>query len=527
METIETDVLVIGAGAAGLRAALEARQAGLKVMVAAKLSPGKGTSTLMSGGAFMGCADGFSPDQHRTRTLTAGRGLNQSDLVEVLVSEAPWRLEELREWGLKAVCHQGSLVATGRAPVWGEGIIDLLAGRSQAKGIEFKPGLMIWRLAAGNGPVGALAFSVPETQWLTVIAKSMILATGGASGLFKRHDNPQRMVGDGFALGYQAGAVLQDMEVAQFFHLILAEPSLPTYLVPPHLEQVGKLYNEQGRSIHEKYDLTEIPAALKARDRLSQSLFNEIEYEKSRVFLDLRGVSQEDWCANPFAAAFWDLLVSRCRAMERPLAVCPAAHFTMGGLSINPDGATTLPGLFACGEAAGGVHGANRHGGNALTETIVFGARAGDAAAAWALGREKAGAASLVKELTAMVPQGGSGDDSPGGIKKRLKEIMWRKAGIIRSRESLLQAGEEVEDLADQTRALGLPTDLRKLPAVLELDLALTTARLIIGSALRREESRGAHLRTDFLQTDDQNWLKRNKVRLTPGGREEWSQESL
>jgi len=527
MELIETDVLIVGAGAAGLRAAVEACQNGLKVMVAAKLSPGKGTSTLMSGGGFMGCADGLGPDEHRARTLAAGRGLNQPDLVEALVSEAPWRLEELQEWGLKAVCHQGTLVATGRAPVWGEPIIDILTSRGEAQGVDFRPGLIIWRLGFENGLAGALAYSVPDGEWLTISAKALILATGGASGLFKRHDNPQRMVGDGYALGYLAGAVLQDMEFAQFYPLIMAEPDLPAYLIPPYLELVGKLYNDQEQSIHEKYGLTELPAALKARDRLSRALYTEIEIKGGKVYLDLRDVTREDWCINLFAAEFWDLFTGRCRVLERPLAICPAAHFSMGGLSIKADCSTTVPGLYACGEAAGGLHGANRHGGNALTETIVFGARAGAAAARWALGREEGAARSLARDLAGQVPAGGSGDDGPADLKKRLKEVMWQEAGIIRSRESLLKAGTELEELQVQALNLSLPPDPRKLPAVLELDLALRTARLIVGAALRREESRGAHYRTDFPRTDDLNWLKRNKVRLGSGGEEEWSLEPL
>jgi succinate dehydrogenase/fumarate reductase flavoprotein subunit len=317
------------------------------------------------------------------------------------------------------------------------------------------------------------------------------------------------------------------MEFAQFYPLIMAEPDLPAYLIPPYLELVGKLYNDQDQSIHEKYGLTEKPAALKARDRLSRALFTEIEVEASKVYLDLRGVTREDWCTNLFAAEFWDLFTGRCRVLERPVSICPAAHFSMGGLSIKADCSTTVDGLYACGEAAGGLHGANRHGGNALTETIVFGARAGAAAAEKARESQGGEPGPLARELAGQVPAGGKGKDSPAGIKKELKEIMWQKVGIIRSRESLLEAETRLEELKNRLRGASLPSDPRKLPAFLELDLGLTTAGLIIASALRREESRGAHFRVDFPETDDDNWRKRNKVSLVPGDREEWSLEPL
>ena len=426
------------------------------------------------------------------------------------------------DWGLPSMAQGGGLYSYGKAGAMGRGMIDCIWEKASSLGAKSLSGLVVWRLACDEQGAEALAFR--KGEWLRLRAKCAVLASGGASALYLHHDNPQRMMGEGYALALEAGARLQDMEFAQFFPLTLAEPKSPCHLFAPSLELLGPLKNEKGEEIHEKYGLEELPASLKARDRLSQALFREMS-QGYPVSIDLRGVSPEQWNRDPFAAQLWDQLAVGCRALERPLRVAPAAHFFIGGVTIDPDCNTSVPGLFACGEVTGGLHGANRRGGNALTETIVFGARAGESAARWAQSRPRPGGPGRTWEEYGPLPGPGRPSDiqQAGELKKSLKEVMWQEAGIIRNRESLDRAAQKIQEMTRQARELGLGDDPKKSSRVLELCLGLRAAELIVGSAARRQESRGVAFRDDFPDQDDQNWLKRSYVTLNKKGGLEWS----
>ena len=361
MEHMTTDILIIGAGAAGLRAAADAAASGQRTLVVSKLPPGLGTSTIMSGGAMAGHSQGGSIEGHRNATLAAGRGFNQADLLEVFVAEAPSRLQELVDWGLKSTAKFGGLFSYGKAGALGRGMIDCLWAKAASRGARSLAGVMVWHISFDRQGGRVLAFHPKQNQWLLIRSKAVVLATGGASALYLYHDNPQRMMGEGYTLALEAGATLQDMEFAQFFPLALAEPGKPLHLFPPSLEVVGSLINTKGEDIHKKYNLTELPAARKARDKLSQALFREIS-QGQETFIDLRGVTKEEWCADPFAAELWDQLAVKCKATERKLRITPAAHFFVGGATIDPDCNTAVPGFFICGEAAGGGPRGQPHG---------------------------------------------------------------------------------------------------------------------------------------------------------------------
>ena len=524
MEHMTTDILIIGAGAAGLRAAADAAASGQRTLVVSKLPPGLGTSTIMSGGAMAGHSQGGSTEGHRNATLAAGRGFNQADLLEVFVAEAPSRLQELVDWGLKSTAKYGGLFSHGKAGALGRGMIDCLWAKAASRGAQSLAGVMVWHISFDRQGGRVLAFHPKRNQWLLIRSKAVVLASGGASALYLYHDNPQRMMGEGYTLALEAGATLQDMEFAQFFPLALAEPGKPLHLFPPSLEVVGSLKNTKGEDIHHKYNLTELPAARKARDKLSQALFREIS-QGQETFIDLRGVTKEEWCADPFAAELWDQLAVKCKATERKLRITPAAHFFVGGATIDPDCNTSVPGFFICGEAAGGVHGANRMGGNALTETIVFGARAGISARQWAENAPAVEDARPGRDLEALVPPQGGPDQaaSAAQLKERLKQTMWQEAGIIRTEESLNRAARELARIKEEADGLGLDQDPRKTPQVLELKLGVRTAQLIVAFALRRQESRGVSFRQDFPEQDDQNWLKRSYVRLNEKSEQEWT----
>ena len=520
------DVLIIGSGAAGLRAAIAAKGQGVDVLVISKSSPGKGTCTVVSGGVFAAAKDESSIESHFDKTLRAGRGLNQKELVRILVEEGPSRLKELVAWGINGNFHEGYLHSHGRAPIWGEEIIKCLYGKASGLGVRFFNGLLVTDIKACRGGAALSAFSIKSNQWFALTAKAVILAAGGAGALYYRHDNPKRMLGDGYCLALKAGAVLQDMEFVQFYPLGLAEPGYPPFLIPPGLADRGRILNNNNEEIHEKYGITERPAGERARDRLSQALFTETYREADEVWLDLRGVSERDWNSDPFSASTRSIFGEHYGAKHHPVRIAPLAHHIMGGVCINSHGATAVPGLFAAGEVAGGLHGANRMGGNALTETVVFGARVGQAAADWAENFSEAPSASLINDLkrhnNSILRRNMCGPNTASKL-ARLRKIMWEEGGILRNSQGLRRTLDEIQAMCEETLMLPLAGNPRQTQNILELRAAAYTASLILQAALRREESRGAHFREDFPDRNDVDWKGHLRVQLSEKGETAWS----
>ena len=522
MEHISFDVIVIGSGAAGLRAALSAREAGLSVGVVSKGNPGKSTCTGFSAGVMAGSASGDQRDTHLQRTLTAGRGLNERELVEILVEEAPLRLNELIRWGIHADYLDGYLYAQGRPPALGMEIVRCLLKRNEALGTRFLGNLLVTDVRVCNGAAGVSAYRKPSGDWLALTAKAAVIATGGASALFLRSDNPRGMLGDGYRLTLEAGAVLEDMEFVQFYPLCLAEPGLTPLVIPPKLADLGRLFNDDGENILEKYGIGERPAGERARDRLSQALFKEVYRNRQNVWLDLRNLSEEEWRVDPFAASVHGLLSERYGAGSRPVRVAPAAHHSMGGARTDPTGATSVPGLFAAGEAAGGLHGANRMGGNALSETLVFGARAGSAASAWANRSGAADRQPLLEMLAESSRAWSSGTNMGAELKDRLRTIMWEDGGIIREERGLTRALGAVKDIQKEGFMPSPQLDGKALVDLIELRSAARVAAIILEAALLRRESRGAHFRQDFPDQNDAEWQGHLQVQLSPSGENVW-----
>lgn len=522
MEHVSFDVIVIGSGAAGLRAALSARETGLSVGVVSKGNPGKSTCTGFSAGVMAGSSSADQRDTHLQRTLMAGRGLNERELVEVLVEEAPLRLNELIRWGIRAEYLDGYLYAKGHPPALGMEIVRCLLKRNEVLGTRFLGNLMVADLHVREGAAGVSAYQKSSGDWLILTARAVVLATGGACALFLRSDNPRGMLGDGYRLALEAGAVLADMEFVQFYPLCLAEPGLTPLVIPPRLADRGRLFNDDGEDILGKYGIEERPAGERARDRLSQALFKEVYQHGQKVWLDLRNLSEEEWRVDPFADASKRLLSDRYGAGSRPVRVAPAAHHSMGGVRTDTHGATCVPGLFAAGEAAGGLHGANRMGGNALSETFVFGARAGRAAAAWA---NRAGCADrqfLPKALAESFRKWSSGARIGAELKDRLRRIMWADGGIIRAAKGLARALGAVEDIRQEASISSSQLSGKEMVDLIELRSAAKVATLILEAALARRESRGAHFREDFPDPNDAEWQGHLQVQLDPGGATVW-----
>ncbi|MFO7667724.1 MAG: FAD-binding protein [Desulfobacterales bacterium] len=525
MEHDSFDVIVIGSGAAGLRAAISARDVGLSVCVVSKVSPGKSTCTGLSGGVMAGSAGRESLDSHRQRTITAGRGLNDPELLEIFVEEAPLRLNELVLWGINADMIKGYLYAKGRPPAPGEEIVRCLLKKNKEYGTRFLGNLTVADLLVSDGAAGISAYEKSAGKWVFLTARAVVIATGGASGLYLRTDNPKRILGDGYRLALEAGAVLQDMEFVQFYPLCLSGPDASPIVIPPKIADRGLLMNEDGENILEKYDISERPAAEKARDRLSQAVFREIHRNRKKVRLDLRNVSEEDWKVDPFSAALKGFLSKRYKAESRPLLVEPAAHHCMGGIKTDASGATSVPGLFAAGEAVGGLHGANRMGGNALSETLVFGARAGNAAAAWANQSGSGDPQPVVKALVESARKWASGTRYGALLKEHIRRIMWEEGGIIRDEKGLSSALGVIKDIQKEASAFSSRPNIKELPDLIELRSAASVATVILEAALMRRESRGAHFREDFPVQNNSEWEGHLNVSLAPGGENVWQFE--
>jgi succinate dehydrogenase/fumarate reductase flavoprotein subunit len=518
MEKISSDVLVIGNGAAGLRAAIASREAGADVLVISKSPPGLGTCTLLSGGALGAALGGLSQEAHRAITLDSGRGVNQPDLVEAFVSEAPSRLQELAAWGMKMSISPGYAMARGAAPAFGRELIRTLLDRARRTGVRFLSPLAAHTLVVdGSRGVWTLAYEFKKGLWIGFASKAVVLASGGCGALYPRHDNPQRITGDGYALALKAGAKLRDMEFVQFYALGAAEPGRPPFLVLPGVADFGVLTNDQGEDLLEKYDIRERPAAAMARDRLAQVLFHEIQDKGQRVYLDLTRANVKDVSYDYISSANWSYLEGAFRTKECPLRVAPLAHFMMGGVCITPGCDTAIPGVFAAGEVVGGLHGANRLGGNALSECIVFGARAGVSAASWA-GKSKASVdGNRLAKLQALIPEFSLNPGLPSPIrpfKQTLRQILWEHGGIFREREGLTEGLRRLAELREEVMALHSGTSPLEVSRLLDLRQGILTARAILESALRREETRGAHCRTDF-PLQDEKWKGSQIVSLS------------
>jgi succinate dehydrogenase/fumarate reductase flavoprotein subunit len=527
MEHFSCDVLIIGSGGAGLRAAIACREKVLDVCVVSKASVGKGTSTIVSAGVFAGTREGGSPENHLKRTLQAGRGINQRELVEVLVEEGPKRLRELVRWGIKAEFIEGYLYSKGRAPMWGAEIIRCLNEKNKALQTRFMSDVVVAELIVSNSAAGCIGYDTDSGRWLAIHAKAIILATGGAGALFSRHDNPRRMLGDGYVLALQAGALLQHMEFVQFYPLGIAESGLPSFIIPPRLADHGELSNTNGEEIQEKYNITERPAGERARDRLSQAMFTEIYRNGQEIWLDLTAVSEDDWHKDPFSGSTRKILGERYGARHKPLRVAPMAHHVMGGIRIDPQGSTCVPGLFAAGEVTGGVHGANRMAGNALTETLTFGKRAGDAAAQWAMANKLSSKVLVADSLNAFLKKSSeyNTDINAVHLTEKLQKRMWEDGGILRNERGLCSVLEMVNRIRQQAAESSLEGNPDKVQRLLELRSAAATATLILQAALKREESRGAHFREDFPDQDDQNWKGALQVQGNTEGNEIWEFE--
>lgn len=521
VRAVDSDVLVLGSGGAGLRAAIEVNHRGLRAVLVSKAPAGMNNCTVVAGGGFRAAFEGMTPEEHMRDTIEVGKGLNDRRLVEVFTREGPERILEMRGYGVEVRLNKTGASVGSIPNLMGLGMTKPMVEYAQSRGVEFIDNIAVTKLLkSGDRVVGAVGYDVKQEEPVSFSSKAVVLATGGAGAIYNRTDCPVRTTGDGYSLGLHAGARLRDMEFVQFFPLALAEPGQPPYLIGGSITEEGRIINSLGEDIPQKYGLKARPLVLKSRDLLSRAVMTEIAQGggvDGAVLIDAREVFRKRTVKQIANTGVQGFLVEKLRAAEKPFRVAPVCHFCMGGLVIDEHGYTGVPGLYAAGEVVGGVHGANRHGGNALTDILVFGARAGAAAAEHAKGRRE-----KVTELAK--PEIGRYDSimnreqgySPHDVMDRLRQVMWAKAGIIRDSASLAEAFEEVFDIklrADRIVAKGG----RDMLVALEAPMALESAELIIRAAMERKESRGAHYRTDY-PAEDPRWLRPIYVNLSETG---------
>lgn len=493
---VDTDFLVIGAGVAGLRAAIEAAEAG-RVLVLTKDRLTESASEYAQGGIAVALSDDDELSLHEQDTLSAGDGLCNPDAVRVLVQQGPEQINRLIEWGTEfdregtrlsftqEGAHSRRRVLHAHGDSTGREMARALFQKAQTlDNIQFESFAAVVDLLTNAGGVcGAIVWSGTEQRLITIRARAVLLATGGLGCVYWETTNPDVATGDGVALAYRAGAEIADIEMVQFHPTALFLEGAPRFLLSEALRGEGAyLRNAQGERFMSRYSDKE---ELAPRDIVSRAIVAELRrIQAGPVYLDLTHLDPS-FVPKRFPRIYETCLQHGVDLTRHQVPVHPAAHYAMGGVKTDLDGVTNLPGLYAAGESAcTGVHGANRLASNSLLEGVVFGARAGRRM------RERCGVALSATRT----PDTGPPVLLPANAVFELRRLAWRRAGIERSGESIREGLEELERLAPVFRQ-GLARNSRQ---GFEANNMFEVVSLIARCALAREESRGCHFRSDF-----------------------------
>jgi succinate dehydrogenase/fumarate reductase flavoprotein subunit len=525
MEELNTDVLVIGSGLAGLLSALEAERAGLRVLIVGKFAIGMGTNTSLANGAFTVSNSHFSKEDHLQATLESGKGLNQARRVKTLIEKGPDAVRRLKDYGVPVVEKRMGYIVDrpeGSSRLPGCLLIKPLVERLKHSSVKLLPGLTIFDLVVEEGEaLGAFGF-LKDGRPCLIQSKAVILSAGGAGAIYRRNDNQRSILGDGYTLALRAGLPLLDLEFVQFYPLALGEPRLSCFLLYPPYPKEVRLFDEKGEDLLERFhierDLSQ--AVIKQRDRFSIALYHASRNQD--VFFDLTQVRGEEWERYPLNF----LKKSKFPFRERAFLVSPAAHFFMGGVEIDENGKTSLPGLFAAGEVAWGIHGANRLGGNALTESAVDGIIGGRSAAEYALRKggepgssnpfSEGFAKKWDRKVQSYLRKKRGTFDPPRDLLKELKDLAWRYASPERTEDSLKEGLDRLAVLERRIEKV-YPATLKDLFKRRDLENVALLLKAILKGSLLRTESRGSFFRQDFPDQDDRKWLKNTCYRLVKG----------
>jgi fumarate reductase (CoM/CoB) subunit A len=547
-KVLKCDVLVIGSGGAGSFAAIAADDQGADVLIVDRGVLGKSGATVTAGHTCCSAqGPDDSPDLHFQDTVQGGYFVNNQKLVEAYTSEAPQRIRELDAFGANFFRREDGefwlisppgghsrkrsvFYGYQTGPAFMRGFVAEIKRRD----IRWQDNTIVTSLLTDGGrAVGATALDVQTGEFLVLEAKAVVLATGGFGQLWAPSTTtPVEAAGDVLAMAFDAGAELVDMEFVQFLPMQVG-PKLkhlnPTIANFPgwreEIRKAAKMVNSDGQEILHQYDRRGLYTT---RDVRAMAIYNEVRAGK-RVYLDLTQVPMETIEAEfeeSWPGSYLPLLRKENYSLtETPMEISVGAHYCMGGIRIDEHCRTAVSGLFAAGEVTGGVDGANRLGGNAITEIIVFGKRAGDSAAQYAASAAEAHAATQLIEsekgmVLGLLDQ--MGEISPILAKSKLQRIVWDDVCVLRNEEGLERALSAIEEMRVKTLPhLGLATQTRAynlewIQAILlprQLDVAEAVAR----AALARNESRGSQRRADYPQQDDENWVKNVILRKEAG----------
>jgi succinate dehydrogenase / fumarate reductase flavoprotein subunit len=583
--THEHDVLIIGAGGAGLRAAVEASAAGVKVAVITKSLLGKAHTVMAEGGiaAAMGNVDDRDSWRvHFSDTMRGGQYLNNWRMAELHAKEAPARVRELEAWGaLFDRTNDGRILQRNfgghRYPRLahvgdrtGLEMIRTLQDHGIHLGLDvFMEHTVTRLLKEGNRIAGAFGYDRERGRFHLFRAKAVVLATGGIGRAFKITSNSWEYTGDGHALAYDAGATLMDMEFVQFHPTgMIWPPSVRGILVTEGVRGEGgvlrnrngerfmfkdipPLYvNQTASSEEEGWRYTQgdknakRPPELLTRDHVARCIRREVREERGSphggVFLDIAWIKEKLPNAPEHIKKKLPSMYHQFKQLadiditQEPMEVGPTTHYMMGGVRVDADSQMSdVPGLFAAGECAAGLHGANRLGGNSLSDLLVFGKRAGEYAAAFAK-EHSLGAVNTFElesaEKSALRPFEGNGPENPYAVQHTLQDVMQDLVGIVRQEGEMRQALERIRELkaASQRVTVGGNREYNNgWHTALDLHNLLTVAEIVTQAALERKESRGAHFRDDFPAKDEKFGTFNFVVRKGPDGSMQFAREPI
>jgi succinate dehydrogenase / fumarate reductase, flavoprotein subunit len=537
-ETHEHDVLVVGAGGAGLRAAIEALGQGASVGVVSKSLLGKAHTVMAEGGIAAAMANVDSADGWKTHfrdTMRGGKLLNNWRMAQLHAQEAPERVKELEQWGalfdrtedgrilqrafgghtFRRLCHVGDRT--------GLEMIRTLQDRGVHMGFDVYMECTIVRLLTDGGRcAGALAYWRETGRFVVFKAKSVVMATGGIGKAWPITSNSWEYTGDGMALAYEAGAELMDMEFVQFHPTgMVWPPGVQGILVTEAVRgEGGILRNKKGERFMERYDPKRME--LSTRDVVARSIYTEVKEgrgtEHGGAYLDISHKPAE-YVKKKLPSMYHQFKeLADVDITKGPMEVGPTCHYVMGGSRVEAETAqSSLPGLFAAGEAAAGLHGANRLGGNSLSDLLVFGRRAGLAAAEHAkqISSPNLDEAQITagenEALSAFQRQGG---ENPYAVHRDLQKVMQSLVGIFRTREDMEKALVELTKLKERASHTSIEGSRMFNPGwhmAIELKSMLTVSEAVTRSALVREESRGAHSRIDYAELSPE-WGTKNNI---------------
>jgi succinate dehydrogenase/fumarate reductase flavoprotein subunit len=525
MEQITTDILVIGSGLAGLLSALEVEKTGLRVLMVGKFTIGMGTNTSLANGAFTASNSSLSKEEHLQATLESGKGLSQVRLVKTLVEKGPEAFKKLKDYGVPILERGMGYIMDrpeGSSQLPGVLLIKPLVERLENSSIKVLPGLVIFDLVVEEGEVrGAFGF-LKDGKPCLIRSGAVVLSTGGAGAIYRRNDNQRSILGDGYALALRAGLHLFDLEFVQFYPFVLGEPKLSSFLLYPPYPKEVRLFDEKREDLLERFNLQGDlnRAIIFQRDRLSIDLYHAAQH--GDVFFDLTQVPQEKWERYPLNF----LKKSKFPFRKRPFLVSPAVHFFMGGVEIDEKGAASIPGLFAAGEVTWGIHGANRLGGNALTECAVFGMIGGQSAAEYVEEKERLQVTFNLfsegfmkkwdRKVRTYLRRKRGTFDQPKDLLKDLKDLAWKYGSPVREEGSLKEGLDQLASIENRIEKVYAAT-VKDLFKKRDLENVALLLRAILKGSLLRAESRGSFFRKDFPDQDDTNWLKNTCYHLEKG----------